>query len=91
MANATDERILKLWTAGLTIPRIAARIGRPGDFARVRSALRRNDQASARAEAMEVDLQEPATTVGLKSDSALEQMKLLVSNWEKKVNDEDGG
>ena len=40
--NATDARILKLHAQGMTLERIAKRIGRPDDLARVRDALARH-------------------------------------------------
>lgn len=38
----TDKIIIKLHKQGLSIHRIARRIGRPGDHERVRQALERN-------------------------------------------------
>lgn len=40
--NHTDALILKLYRKGLTLERIAARIGRPGNIERVQDGLRRN-------------------------------------------------
>ncbi len=39
--NKTDRRIVKLFRKGLTLKRIAQRIGRPGDTKRVFDALYR--------------------------------------------------
>lgn len=41
MANATDERVVKLWKQGLSTWTIARRIGRPGETDRVLAALER--------------------------------------------------
>lgn len=39
--NITDMRIYKMWTRGLTLSRIAKRIGRPNDIQRVLDGLQR--------------------------------------------------
>lgn len=39
MINKTDLRIIKLYSKGFTLERIAKRIGRPGDIKRIRDAL----------------------------------------------------
>lgn len=60
--NPTDLKILTLWNRGLTIPRIAARIGRPGQHECVREALRRSPEARASALERGVSLEtEPIT------------------------------
>jgi len=40
--NPTDARILKLLAQGMSLERIAKRIGRPDDLARVRDTLKRH-------------------------------------------------
>lgn len=40
--NHTDALIMKLYKKGLTLERIAKRIGRPGNIQRVQDGLRRN-------------------------------------------------
>ena len=48
--NPTDARIIKLARQGMTLDRIAKRIGRPDDLQRVRDALERAGIKSAEGE-----------------------------------------
>jgi len=41
MLNKTDLRIVKWWRMGVTLEKIAKRIGRPGDIQRVKDGLKR--------------------------------------------------
>ncbi len=46
--NKIDMRIFKLWSRGITLLRIAKRIGRPGDKARVIDGLKDMDVPESR-------------------------------------------
>lgn len=50
--NDTDLKILKFWRMGLTPERIARKIGRPGDVARVHDTLRRSREKENRGHAV---------------------------------------
>lgn len=54
--NHTDERVLKLFRRGVSIPAIARKIGRPDDFERVRAALRRSEEGARLAADRGIDL-----------------------------------
>ena len=41
--NKTDMRIYKMWNIGITLSRIAKRIGRPNDIQRVLNGLKDMD------------------------------------------------